>query len=198
MRSFIRLSVAAILAGLFLFSVPLFPGHSQDADADSHYYSKEKKHSHSAVFTSREEKHDRGNEATGQAAAWIFAAANLPVVLSLLIKGITHSISMSDETRDRLKKFNRTQKKYLMPFHYVLNPLALILAFTHFTLSYCRSTSLPEWGLMIMAILAVTGLLIKFRLVPSSMIRTFHKIHTHPLFISLLVGLLLAGHSIVD
>lgn len=191
-----RLWIGIILIAVFLSVSMHLEMFLSEATADSYRHG-EKKHVYTTLSKSKPHKDDEGNELTGQSAAWVFAAANLSVVLSLIIKAIIGSIGMAEDLRDKLKKFNRTQKKYLMPFHYILNPLALILAFTHFSLSYCRSSSLPEWGLAGMVLLVITGGLIKFRLVSPNAIRIIYRIHTNPLLISLLITMLLIGHNIV-
>jgi hypothetical protein len=143
-------------------------------------------------------KANEGNEFTGESAAWMFAAANLTVVFSLLAKGLTRYARLSADAKDRVKRLNHTQKKHLMRFHYLLNPLTLILAFIHFSLSRCRSTSLPEWGLVVMAILAGIGLMVKYKVSPKGLRRTVYQIHTNPFLLGCLLLLLLIGHSIID
>jgi len=143
-------------------------------------------------------KADEGNEFTGESTAWIFAAANLTVVFSLLARGLTRYAPLSADVKDRVKRLNQTQKKRLMRFHYFLNPLALILAFIHFSLSRCRSTSLPEWGLIVMAILAGIGMMVKYKVSPKIIRRTVYQIHTNPFLLGCLLLLLLIGHSIID
>ncbi len=192
-RSFIR----ALLVGMLLLSGFCLATSHPDALADDHGY-KGKHFGGSAFSTSGHGRGDKGNELTGEFAAWIFGAANLPVLLSLLIRGLIHNTAMAESLKDRLKRFNQAQKKYLMPLHYTLNLLALLLASIHFSLSHCRSSSLPEWGLTIMASLAAIGMVIKFRISPKSMRRTVYQIHTHPLSLGLLVIVLLVGHSIID
>ncbi len=41
-------------------------------------------------------------------------------------------------------------------------PIALGVALTHFLLSMCRSTTLPEWGLGIMVLTALLGIIMKW------------------------------------
>ncbi len=191
-----RTLIRVRLAGMLLLSCICFMACVPDAMADDRGH-KGKQVGWSLFSTSEHGKGDNGNELTGETAAWIFAAANLPVLLSLLIRGLMHSIAISGNLKDRLKRFNQAQKKVLMPFHYILNPLALLLAFIHFSLSRCRSSSLPEWGLAVMASLALIGVLVKFKVSPKIMRKTFYQIHTNPLPIALLVIILLVGHSIV-
>jgi hypothetical protein len=143
-------------------------------------------------------KANEGNEFTGESAAWMLALANLTVVFSLLAKGLTRYARLSADAKDRVKRLNQTQKKHLMLFHYFLNPSALILAFIHFSLSRCRSTSLPEWGLVVMAILAGIGLMVKYKVSPKGLQRTVYQIHTNPFLLGCLLLLLLIGHSIID
>jgi hypothetical protein len=143
-------------------------------------------------------KADERNEFSGEFAAWIFAAANLTVVFSLLARGLTHYAPLAAGVKDRVKRLNQIQKKHLMRFHHFLNPLAFLLAFIHFSLSRCRSTSLPEWGLVVMAILGGIGMMVKYKVSPKRMRRTVYQIHTNPFLLGLLLLLLLIGHSIID
>ncbi|HBZ55598.1 MAG TPA: hypothetical protein DEO88_09345 [Syntrophobacteraceae bacterium] len=141
---------------------------------------------------------DKGNEFTGQTAGWIFAAANLPVALSLLLKGAASFVPLAPESRDSLKRFNQRQKKHLMRFHYILNPVAAIMALVHFSLSSCRSSALPEWGLVGTASLVLLGMAMKFKISPVRMRKTVYQIHTNPISAGLVLTVLLIGHSIVD
>ncbi|MEN6437191.1 MAG: hypothetical protein ABFD97_01275 [Syntrophobacter sp.] len=141
---------------------------------------------------------DHGNETTGQLAIWLLVAANLTVVASVSIKAAKRLVPMREETKKWLTKINQTQKKYLMRFHYLLNPVVLAIAFLHWSLSRCRATSLPEWGLVCLAILAGLGLVLKLSLVPRSFTRTLYRFHTHPAVLSSILLILLTGHLIVD
>lgn len=142
--------------------------------------------------------HDKGNEATGQVAAWSLVVANLTVVMSLFIGGIKQYAPLSQETRSALSKFNSLQKKYLMRFHYVLNPLILAIAILHYALSRCRATALPEWGLLAMGVIVVLGITLKFKLCPKALLRNVYSIHTKPWMVMLFVSLLLIGHLSMD
>jgi hypothetical protein len=90
------------------------------------------------------ENKDEGNEVTGQTAARLLVAANLTVALSILMKGVIRYYPLEPETKSSIKRFNQFQKKYLMRFHYILNPLALCTGVLHFLLSFCRKPSLPS------------------------------------------------------
>jgi hypothetical protein len=186
----ILLATALLLSGIYFMTCV------STAIADD-YAHKGKQFGWNLFSTSKHGKSDKGNEFTGEVTAWIFAVANLPVLLSLLVRAI-YNAAMARNLKDRLKRFNQAQKKYFMPFHYFLNPLALLIAFIHFSLSHCRSSSLPEWGVAVMASLVLTGMLVKFKVSPRSIRRSVYKIHTNPLSIGLLVIILMVGHSIVD
>jgi hypothetical protein len=142
--------------------------------------------------------HDEGNETTGQIAAWSLAAANLTVAVSLLIKAIRRSLPLGPETKNSLNRFNSLQKKYLMPLHYVMNPLILAIALLHWMLSRCKSTALPEWGLLTMSALIMLGIVLKFKLCPKTRLRSVYNVHTHPAVFLFLISALLIGHLVVD
>ncbi|MBC8430292.1 MAG: hypothetical protein H8D96_00060, partial [Desulfobacterales bacterium] len=123
-------------------------------------------------------KDDEGNETTGQTASWLLAAANLTVAFSILIKGASRFLPLDPQTKSSFKSFNRFQKKHLMRFHYVLNPVALCIAFFHFLLSYCRSSPLPEWGLILVTGMVFLGLILKFKVSPKGMRKFVYRLHT--------------------
>ena len=71
------------------------------------------------------ESGNEGNETAGQMAAWLLLVSNLPVALSLLIKGTNRSVPLRTELKKALSKFNRTPKDALMWLHLYLNPSIL-------------------------------------------------------------------------
>ena len=143
-------------------------------------------------------KDDEGNETTGQTAAWLLAAANLTVVVSILMKGASRLLPLEPQTKSSFKNFNQLQKKHLMRFHYVLNPVALCIAFFHFLLSYCRSSPLPEWGLILVTVMVFLGLILKFKLSPKGMRKIVYRLHTTSVTSLIMIFLLVVGHLIVD
>lgn len=169
-----------------------------DSNGNDDHNANHKRHGKGPLSSLGHDRGDKGNEFTGQCAAWIFAAANLSVSLSLIFKGVIRFASLARETKDKITFFNKLQKKYLMRFHYVLNPLAVVLALLHFSLSCCRSTSFPEWGLTGASTLALIGLIIKFRGSPPRIRKFVYRIHTSPVPFGLILVLLLAGHGIID
>lgn len=142
--------------------------------------------------------HDEGNETTGQIVAWSLAAANLTVALSLMIRGVKQFAPLGPEAKNYLSQFNSTQKRYLMRFHYIVNPLILLLAILHWTLSRCKSTALPEWGLLTMGTIVALGIILKFRLCPKAFQRNVYKVHTQPLLFLTLIAMLVIGHLSMD
>jgi hypothetical protein len=143
-------------------------------------------------------KGDHGNETTGEIAAWMLGVANFPVALSIILKTCAKFIPPGLNFKDPITRFNRQQKRYLMKLHFWLNPVALGIALTHFSLSTCRSTAFPEWGLGIMLVTVLLGLMMKFRLSPASMRQRVFKFHTSPILLIAAISILLIGHSIAD
>ena len=141
---------------------------------------------------------DEGNELTGLTTAWLLAAANLTVFLSLLLKGANRYLPFKPETKSAVKRLNQFQKKHLMRFHYLLNPLALCIALLHFLLSCCRKTSLPEWGLFVVTLMVFFGLMLKYKGTPKWMRRFVYRLHTASVTFSVMIVLLVVGHLIVD
>ena len=142
--------------------------------------------------------HDEGNETTGQFVAWSLAVANLTVALSIIIRGLKRFAPLGPEAKNTLSRFNSTQKKYLMRFHYLLNPVILGIAVVHWTLSKCKSTALPEWGLLIMAAMVTLGIILKFKLFQKDILRNVYKLHTHPVISILMISMILIGHLSMD
>jgi hypothetical protein len=141
---------------------------------------------------------DEGNEVAGQVAAWLLVVANLPVALSVLIKWNNKVIPMGNGLKHALTRFNRFQKKHLMRLHYLINPLVLGIALWHWLSSRCRSTALPEWGLIVMVALIALGLIVKFKLSPKPFRKSVYRLHTQPLIFIAMVMVLTIGHLIVD
>jgi hypothetical protein len=141
---------------------------------------------------------DEGNETAGQMAAWLLVAANLPVVLSVLIKWTSKVAPTGIGLKDALARFNRFHKKHLMRMHFLINPLVLGIALWHWLSSCCRSTVLPELGLVMMVALIALGLVVKYRLCPKPLRKSVYRFHTQPLVFIALVRVLTIGHLIVD
>lgn len=163
--------------------------------ADGH---KEGKHGIKKAYEKTLQKDDHGNETTGEIAAWLFGVANFPVALSIILKTLAKFLSPKLNLRDPLTKYNRQQKKYLMKLHYWVNPIALAVALIHLSLSSCMSTAFPEWGLGVMLVAVLLGLIMKLKLSPASMRQSILRFHTSPVLLIVAVSILLVGHTIVD
>lgn len=144
------------------------------------------------------ESDDEGNETAGQIAAWLLLMANLPVAVSLLVKGTNRYMPLGDQARKALVNFNRVQKKRLMPIHYYLNLAILGIVLWHWLASRCKSSALPELGLAVMVTLISLGFLMKFNLVPRPFRRYARQIHTQPVIFLAMFLVLTVGHLIVD
>ena len=91
------LTLAALVASVFIFT-----GVGQ---ADDHHKLKgwieRSERNRSSIF----DRHDEGNETAGQIAAWLLVAANLPVVLSVLIKWTNRFIPINATLKNGLSGF---------------------------------------------------------------------------------------------
>lgn len=141
---------------------------------------------------------NEGDEITGQIAAGLFGAANVMIIISLLLKGLIRFFALKPEIQTSLKKFNHQQKKYLMKLHYFLNPIALSVAIIHFLLSSCPSFPLPEWGLIFTSLIVGCGLILKIKFSPRPIKKIAYKLHTHPSIFIFLISIILTGHVIMD
>ena len=146
----------------------------------------------------RIKKDDEGNETTGQTAAWLLVTANLTIAFSILLKGVSRFLPLDSQIKNSMKRFNQLQKKHLMRFHYVLNPIALCIAFFHFLLSSCRSSPLPEWGLILVTMMVFLGLILKYKVSPKGMRKFVYRLHMAPATFLIMILLLVVGHQIVD
>lgn len=146
----------------------------------------------------RIKKDDEGNETTGQTAAWLLVTANLTIAFSILLKGVNRFLPLDSQIKNSMKRFNQLQKKHLMRFHYLLNPIALCTAFFHFLLSSCRSSPLPEWGLILVTMMVFLGLILKYKVSPKGMRKFVYRLHTAPATFLIMILLLVVGHQIID
>ena len=146
----------------------------------------------------RIKKDDEGNETTGQTAAWLLVTANLTIAFSILLKGVSRFLPLDSQIKNSMKRFNQLQKKHLMRFHYLLNPIALCIAFFHFLLSSCRSSPLPEWGLILVTMMVFLGLILKYKVSPKGMRKFVYRLHTAPATFLIMILLLVVGHQIID
>ena len=155
----------------------------------------EREDQHPVPFVGRD---NEGNETAGQIAAWLLAGANLTIAMSVLIRWINRFAPLGPNWKSSLSNFNRLQKRHLMLLHYYLNPAILGIVLWHWLTSRCQSSALPEWGLGMMVILMSLGILLKFKLCPTTLRKSVYQIHTHPFFFLFIILVLVIGHTIVD
>jgi hypothetical protein len=194
---FIMFFVCTLLVTVFLSATP-FCMADDHKESGKHYDKHGDRNGDGVLGGLLGRGHDEGNETTGQIVAWSLAVANLTVALSIIIRGLKQFAPLAPETKNTLSKFNSTQKKYLMRFHYFLNPVILAIAVLHWTLSKCKSTALPEWGLLTMCAIVTLGIILKFKLCSKDLLRNIYKIHTNPVILILMISLLLIGHFSMD
>lgn len=194
---FIRLLVCFLVLTALLPAIPICMADDHNGGG-KHFDKHGGRGSDGVLGNLLERGHDEGNETTGQIVAWSLAAANLTVALSLLLKGVKKFVPLGPEAQKSLSQINSTQKKYLMRFHYIFNPLILLLAILHWTLSRCKSTALPEWGLVVMGAIVALGIVLKFKLCSKDFLKNVYKIHTQPVLFLILVSMLVIGHLSMD
>jgi hypothetical protein len=139
-----------------------------------------------------------GGEASGQIAGWLFCIANLPVVLSMLLKAGGKLSPAGSHYKAIMDKANRRQKHYLMKLHYWVNPIAAGVAILHLAVTECESTIMPELGLGLMLLIIVFGLMMTLKLSPASIRKSVFKLHTSPISFGVAVLVLMIGHSLID
>jgi hypothetical protein len=186
--------ITLLMAGLIGFGW-LFSASSL---ADDHRKGKghfEREDQHRVPFM---DKDNEGNETAGQIAAWLLVGANLTIAISILTRWANNFAPLGPKLKSSLSSLNRSQKKHLMFLHYYLNPVILGIVLWHWLTSRCKSSALPELGLVMMVILMSLGIALKFKLYPVNFRKNVYQIHTHPLFFLLLVLALVVGHTIVD
>ena len=193
------------VAFIFIVLFCIFLPSVTTAGDDRKHHNTYKRHENSGYsFDSRKriDNHGRngdgGNEITGQITAWLLVTANLTIALSIVLKAVIRYFPLGSNLKSSIKKLNRCQKKYLMQFHYVLNPVAFGFACFHFLLSSCRSSSLPEWGMIMILLMVFLGFILKFQLFPRKSGRFFYRLHTTPVLIIITVCVLVVGHQLVE
>jgi hypothetical protein len=155
----------------------------------------EREDQHNSLFS---ETDNEGNETAGQIAALLLLIANLPVAVSILIKGINQFLPIGTGLKKILSHLNRIQKKAFMRFHYYLNLSILGIILWHWLASQCKSSFLPELGAIVMLISMILGFLMKFKLCPKFFRKSAYKIHTQPIIFIAMFLVLTVGHLIVD
>jgi len=189
------LRILVLIFACSLGSVCFFVVSSLADDHREHNRHFEREDQHRLPFT---ENDCKGNETGGQIAAWLLVLANFTVAISILTRWINRFASLGSGFKKTLTNLNRFQKKHLMRFHYYLNPAIAGIALWHWLTSCCRSTALPEWGLLLMVMVITLGLFLKYKIGPKPFQKTVYQIHTQPFIFIAIIMLLTIGHIIVD
>ncbi len=189
------MSRKAVMVGVILCCVAM--GGFSVARSDHRRNSKHGILGDLAEHVSSERRGDHGHESTGQAAAWLFAVGNIPVAGTVILRRFVLG-KTAGASKKRAGEWYAWLRKDLMPFHYVLNSIAVLTALIHFKLSGCRSTPLPEWALLLVFLVALMGFVMKFRLIPRPLLRPVRWVHTNPLVVAAVFGLLFLGHQSLD
>ena len=144
------------------------------------------------------ESDNEGNETAGQIAAWLLVLANFTIAFNILTRWINRFTPLAIGFKKGLTSLNRFQKKHLMRFHYYLNPAISGIVLWHWLSSRCKSTALPEWGLLIFAIMIILGIILKWKFFPKPFQKIVYQIHTQPFIFIAMIMVLTIGHIIVD
>jgi hypothetical protein len=152
-----------------------------------------------AAFSYHEAWQDSaGNEFTGEATALLFGASSVPVGVDLISKTVIRYAPFGETVKGFIRRINNVQRKYLMPLHTWLSILALGLGILHLILSTCAANPLPELGLILSGILVATGLLSKWKAVPTTFRKALYQFHASLIVSGILLVILLTGHAVMD
>jgi hypothetical protein len=138
-----------------------------------------------------------GNEFTGEATALLFIASCVPVGIHLISRTLIRYAPFGERVKGFIRRINNVQRKYLMPFHTYFAILALGLGILHLTLSSCVANPLPELGLILSGILVASGLLFKWKVVPTKFRKTLYQFHASLIASGTLLVILFAGHVVM-
>jgi hypothetical protein len=139
-----------------------------------------------------------GNEFTGEMTALLFVASIVPVGIDLLSRAVIRYPPFGQRVKTFVRRVNNSQRKYLMPFHTYLSILALGLGILHLALSSCVANPFPELGLILSGILVATGLLFKWKALPSKFRKTLYQFHSSLIILGVLLVILYTGHAVMD
>jgi hypothetical protein len=137
-----------------------------------------------------------GHEPTGQAAITLFILGNLTIIISIPADRAAKSQRLKAGLKGKIKSFNQWQRKHIRWSHYLFNPLAVLAAFLHWWLSQCWILSFQKWGLILLALWAVLGLTIRFKLAPQSWRPRLFKVHTNWVIPAAFFVVVLIGHAL--
>ena len=140
----------------------------------------------------------RGNEFSGEVAAWLFGALSFPVIVDLISRTIIRYIPLGETGKYLIRRMNNMQRKYLMPFHTYLSIPALAFGILHLILSSCAANPLPELGLGLLGILVVTGLIFKGNILPKTFRKTIYQFHSNLIVSGVILLILFIGHAIME
>jgi hypothetical protein len=143
-------------------------------------------------------QNNTGNEFTGEATAWLFGVSSVPVGVDLLSRTVIRYIPIGGTAKSFIQYVNNLQRKYLMPLHTYLSIAALGLGILHLTLSSCIANPFPELGLILTGILITSGLLFKWRAVPTFLRKALYKFHASLMVSGVLLVILFMGHAVMD
>jgi hypothetical protein len=138
-----------------------------------------------------------GNEFTGEATAWLFGASTVPVGIDLISRTVIRYMPFGEKVKGFIRRINNIQRKYLMPLHTWLSITALGLGILHLTLSSCVGNPFPELGLILTGVLVTTGLLFKWKAVPSAFRKTLYQFHSSLIVLGVLLVILYTGHAVM-
>jgi hypothetical protein len=143
-------------------------------------------------------QNNTGNEFTGEATGWLFGASGVPVGVDLISRTVIRYVPFGETVKGFIRRINNLQRKYLMPLHTWLSILALGFGILHLTLSSCAANPLPELGLILSGILVATGLLFKWKTVPTTFRKALYQFHTSLIVLGVLLVILVTGHAVMD
>jgi hypothetical protein len=143
-------------------------------------------------------RNSAGDELTGEVTAILFGASIIPIGIGLILRMMNKYVTVGEIGKGILRQINTFHQFFLVPFHTYLSILALGVGILHLTISSCVTNPLPEIGLFLAGILVGTGLLYKWKTVPTAFRKYIYKFHASLIVSGLLSVILLTGHAVMD
>ena len=139
-----------------------------------------------------------GNEFSGEITTILFSLSLFSILSLKVFCWVTQKIKFTESVLQSLIKAYQVANKILIPLHTNAGIFAIGSGVVHLVLSNCQRNPFPELGLLTASIIAISGVLRKWRVISGKFRQILNVIHQSWISNSIFITLLLIGHSIMD